>query len=204
MSIHFLNQTEIEQLNLLPNDISQIDLTTYFKLSKEDVKLLTGLRGDHNRLGVALLVGCLRHLGFFPSELPNASSEVVAFVAKQLAVDPTLLERIYTRKRISRQLNKGEALHALRSQLLFGKHGEIEGLEDEPLDLQAACLNLVTNAIVIFNTVHMSKIVDDLKQEGHTIRDADLARVWPTRFGHINFLGKYHFKAENIRPGVTF
>jgi TnpA family transposase len=85
-------------------------------------------------------------------------------------------EGIYTRKRISRQLNKGEALHYLRSHLLFGKHGEIEGLEDEPLDLQAACLNLVTNAIIIFNTVHMTKAVDDLRREGHNIRADDLAR----------------------------
>jgi TnpA family transposase len=113
-------------------------------------------------------------------------------------------EDIYTRKRVSRQLNKGEALHYLRSHLLFGKHGEIEGMEDEPLDLQAACLNLVTNAIVIFNTVHMAKAIEDLRREGHDIRDNDLARVWPSRFSHINFLGKYHFNVDNIRPGEHF
>lgn len=113
-------------------------------------------------------------------------------------------EDIYTRKRVSRQLNKGEALHYLRSHLLFGKHGEIEGMEDEPLDLQVACLNLVTNAIVIFNTVHIAKAVEDLKREGHDIHDNDLARIWPSRFSHINFLGKYHFNVDNIRPGERF
>ena len=105
-----------------------------------------------------------------------------------------------TRKRVSKQLNKGEALHRLRSHLMLGKHGEIEGLEDEPLDQQFTCLNLVTNAIILFNTVHMTRIVDDLRREGLDIQDDDLARAWPTRFQHINLLGRYHFDTKRMRP----
>lgn len=108
-------------------------------------------------------------------------------------------EDIYTRQRVSKQLNKGEALHRLRAALLFGKHGEIDGLEDEPLDLQAACLNLVTNAVIVFNTRHMGKIIEDLRAEGHDIHDDDIARLWPSRFAHINFLGKYHFDPDKMR-----
>lgn len=39
-----------------------------------------------------------------------------------------------TRRRVSKQLNKGEALHWLRRTLMFGKYGEISGKEDEALD----------------------------------------------------------------------
>ena len=108
-------------------------------------------------------------------------------------------EDIYTRKRVSKQLNKGEVLHRLRSTLLFGKHGEIDSSEDEPLDLQVACLNFVTNAVVIFNTVYIANIIRDLKTEGIDIREDELARLWPSRFSHINFLGTYHFDPEKIR-----
>ena len=83
-------------------------------------------------------------------------------------------EDSFTRKRISKQLNKGEALHRLRSALLFGKHGELDSLEDEPLNLQSSCLNLVTNAVVIFNTVHMTRVVRELRQEGLNISEDDL------------------------------
>lgn len=109
---------------------------------------------------------------------------------------------IDTRKRISKQLNKGENLHFLRAAIAFGKHGIVDGKEDEPLEQQFACLNLVTNAVLIYNTVQISKVVDDLKREGHTVNDEDLARIWPSRHGHINFIGKYHFATERIRPDL--
>ena len=108
-------------------------------------------------------------------------------------------EDIYTRKRVSKQLNKGEGLHRLRAALLFGKHGELDSVEDEPLNLQASCLNLVTNAVVVFNTVHMAKFIEELKQEGLDISEDELGRVWPSRFGHINLFGKYHFDPSKMR-----
>ena len=103
-----------------------------------------------------------------------------------------------TRKRVSKQLNKGEALHALRRVIVFGQHGEIPSLEDEALDQQFACLNLVTNAVVLFNTVHIARVADELRQEGREVYDEDLARVWPSRYAHINFLGKYIFDEDKI------
>lgn len=94
---------------------------------------------------------------------------------------------------------KGEVLHRLRSALLFGKHGEIGGLEGEPLDLQAACLNLVTKAVIVFNTVHMDKVIEELRVEEHEIHESEVARFWPSRFSHINFLGRYHFDPDKMR-----
>jgi TnpA family transposase len=113
-------------------------------------------------------------------------------------------EDIATRKRVSKQLNKGEALHRLRANLFYGKLGKIEGQEDEPLDQQVACLNLVTNAIIVFNSVHIARIVDELRREGLQIDEGDLARVWPTRFKHINLLGRFVFDTTRIRPDETF
>ena len=106
-----------------------------------------------------------------------------------------------TRKRVSKQLNKGEALHGLRKTIVFGGYGEVAGKEDEALDQQFACLNLVTNAVVVFNSVYIARIADELKREGHDFSDEDLARVWPSRFAHINFLGRYVFDEMKMRPG---
>lgn len=104
-----------------------------------------------------------------------------------------------TRKRVSKQLNKGEALHWLRKTIMFGGYGEVSGKEDEALDQQFACLNLVANAVVVFNTIHIARIAEELKREGVEVRDEDLARVWPARFAHINFLGKYVFDEVKMR-----
>lgn len=104
-----------------------------------------------------------------------------------------------TRTRVSRQLNKGEALHALRRVIVFGGYGEILGGEDEALDQQFACLNLLTNAVITYNTVHIARIAGELRAEGRKVSDEDLARVWPSRYEHINFLGRYVFDQGKIR-----
>jgi hypothetical protein len=77
---------------------------------------------------------------------------------------------------------------------VIGKDGPLQDLQqplenrskiDEALDQQFACLNLVTNAVVVFNTVHITKVAEELRREGHEVSDEDLARLWPSRFGHI-------------------
>jgi TnpA family transposase len=103
-----------------------------------------------------------------------------------------------TRRRVGKQLNKGEALHYLRKAVMFGHHGELPGGEDETLDQQLVCLNLVTNAIVVYNTVYIARIADELRAEGAEVRDDDLAHLWPSRFAHINFLGKYYFDTAKM------
>jgi TnpA family transposase len=111
-------------------------------------------------------------------------------------------EDLALRQRISKQLNKGEALHRLREHIFYGKHGELAGMEDEPLDHVVGCLNLVANIVVVWNAVQMAKLVDDLRLEGVIVRDEDLARIWPTRFDHLNVIGRYHFDVAQIRTDL--
>ena len=115
----------------------------------------------------------------------------------------TWYEDLALRQRISKQLNKGEALHRLRSHIFYGKHGELAGMEDEPLDQVVGCLNVVTNIVVVWNAAQMARVVDELRLEGTEVRDEDLARIWPTRFGHLNVIGRYHFDAAQIRPDLA-
>lgn len=102
------------------------------------------------------------------------------------------------RRRLKRQLNKGEALHSLRSQLFYANQGELKTQQDDQLLNQVGCLNLVTNAIIVWNTVYIDKVVQQLRQEGHSIDDEDLKHIWPTRHAHINVYGQYHFDRQRF------
>lgn len=102
------------------------------------------------------------------------------------------------RRRINRQLNKGEALHSLRSHLYYANQGEVRGQTDEQLRNQVGCLNLVTNAIIVWNAVYMEKVVQQLQQQEQPVKDEHLMHLWPTRHAHINVYGKYHFEIEHI------
>jgi TnpA family transposase len=102
------------------------------------------------------------------------------------------------RRRINMQLNKGEALHALRKYLFFANEGKIRKREDEDQRVQAGCLNLVTNAVVVWNTVQMAKVIEDLKAEGVPAADEDIVHLSPARYGHINPYGKYSFEVGEL------
>ncbi len=103
------------------------------------------------------------------------------------------------RRRLKRQLNKGEALHSLRSHLFYANQGEIKTQQDDQLLNQVGCLNLVTNAIIVWNTVYIDEVVQQLKHEGRSIDDEDLKHIWPTRHLHINVYGQYHFDKKRLR-----
>lgn len=103
------------------------------------------------------------------------------------------------RRRIMRQLNKGEALHDLRSYLMIANKGQLRRKRSEELVHQASCLNLVTNAVIIWNTVYMAAVVEQLKQEGYPVKESDLTHIWPTRYEQINVYGRYHFNVEEAQ-----
>ncbi len=106
------------------------------------------------------------------------------------------LESEQLRRRIQAQLNKGEALHGLREFLLFANKGTLRKKQEEELMNQASCLNLVTNAVVTWNTVYMAAVIDRLRAEGKTVNEEDIARLSPARYEHINPYGKYRFEVE--------
>jgi hypothetical protein len=55
------------------------------------------------------------------------------------------------------------------------------------------CLSLLSNAVVIWNTIHMQKIVDRLRDAGETVMQEDLARNWPLPHAHIILNGMHDF-----------
>ncbi len=106
------------------------------------------------------------------------------------------LEHEEYRRRINRQLNKGEALHALRDFLFFANKGKVRRKHEEEQLHQAGCLNLLTNAVVVWNTVYMAAAIEQLQAEGYPVREEDVTHLSPARFEHINLLGQYRFEID--------
>ncbi len=100
------------------------------------------------------------------------------------------------RRRINAQLNKGESLHALREFLFVADKGVIRRKQEEAQTNQAMCLNLITNAVVVWNTVYMQAVLDSLRAEGSSVEEDDVPHLSPARFEHVNPYGKYFFPLE--------
>lgn len=74
----------------------------------------------------------------------------------------------------------------------------------EDQNVQLYCLNLMTNAIITWNTVYMQAVIEQLKKEGYPVLEQDLVHLSPARYEHINFYGKYLFRVteELERKGL--
>jgi TnpA family transposase len=100
------------------------------------------------------------------------------------------------RHRINTQLNKGEQLHNLRVYLWFGGDGIIRKKQEKQQQVTARCLNLLTNIVMVWNTVYIQEILKQLQKEGYQVDEKDLEHISPAPFEHINRLGKYDFNDE--------
>ncbi len=95
------------------------------------------------------------------------------------------------RLRIQTQLNRGEARHGLARWLFFADQGEFRTSDFEMIMNKASCLSLLSNAVVLWNTLQLERIVTELRTSGTTIRDEDLVHVWPLQRRHITPNGVY-------------
>ncbi|MDP9850485.1 Tn3 family transposase [Streptosporangium lutulentum] len=93
------------------------------------------------------------------------------------------------RRKISRQLNKGESLHALKRGLLYAHEGAVRGRHLEQQTEQAWCLTLVTNAVIAWTTEYYGLAVESMRASGRRIDEEALAHISPAHSENINFFG---------------
>ncbi|MFP4817394.1 Tn3 family transposase [Providencia hangzhouensis] len=107
------------------------------------------------------------------------------------------------RRRILTQLNRGESRHAVARAICHGqKKVKSENAIRTGQEDQLGALGLVTNAVVLWNTIYMQAALDHLRNEGETINEEEEARLSPLRHAHINMLGHYSFTlAEQVTKG---
>ena len=85
----------------------------------------------------------------------------------------------------------GEFRHILAKWLFFANQGAFRSGDYAEIMNKASCLSLLSNAVLIWNTVQMSRIADQLRASGHGVRDEDLARVSPLAHAHVAPNGSY-------------
>jgi TnpA family transposase len=100
------------------------------------------------------------------------------------------------RRRISRQLNKGESLHALKRDLLYAHEGTVRARHLEQQTEQAWCLTLVTNAVVAWTTEYYGLAVESMRTAGRRIDDEVLAHISPAHSENINLFGSIDVDIE--------
>ena len=114
----------------------------------------------------------------------------------------TYIDDENTRRNTQIQLNRGEGRHALARAVFHGKRGELRQRYQEGQEDQLGALGLVVNVIVLWNTIYMEAILNELRREGYPVKDEDVAHLSPLIHEHINMLGRYSFVVpESVERG---
>jgi hypothetical protein len=112
------------------------------------------------------------------------------------------LQSVELRRRVHAGLNKGEARNALARAVFFNRPGEIRDRSFEQQRYRASGLNLVTAAIVLWNTVYLDRAIRALRATGKIIDDTMLQYLSPLGWEHINLTGDYVWRqAANSMMG---
>ncbi|MCY9758311.1 Tn3 family transposase [Paenibacillus alvei] len=101
------------------------------------------------------------------------------------------------RRKINRGLNKGEAMNALARAIFFGKHGELRERALQDQLQRASALNILINAISVWNTVYLTQATEYRKSHKQ-LNEELLKHISPLGWEHINFLGEYKFDLKQI------
>ena len=169
-----------------------------------NMKLIAEHWDDLLRLAGSLKLGVVRAAGLTrvlqtndrPTRLARALQELGRLV-KSLYLLRFIDDESY-RRRILVQLNRGEGRHQLARTIFHGKRGELRQRYREGQEDQLGTLGIVVNVVVLWNTIYMDAALDQLRAEGHDVLPADVARLSPLAFKHINMLGRYAFTIPDM------
>jgi TnpA family transposase len=197
------------------------DTKLYIVKNGEDYSALRGMIGgslnikhirahwdDILRLAASIKQGTvtaslmLRKLGSYPRQ------NGLAVALRELGrIDRTLfildwLQNVELRRRVHAGLNKGEARNALARAVFFNRLGEIRDRSFEQQRYRASGLNLVTAAIVLWNTVYLERATQALRDSGKIENDKLLQYLSPLGWEHINLTGDYVWrKNQTLETG---
>ena len=158
-------------------------------------RLVASIRNGH--VPASLI---LRKLGSYPRQngLAVALRELGRIERTLFMLDWLLDPEL--RRRVTAILNKGELRNTLARAVCLNRLGEIHDRTFESQRHRASGLNLVTAAIILWNTVYLEPAIQALRDSGRPIEDAWLPHIAPVHWNHINLTGDYSWR-QNKRVG---
>jgi TnpA family transposase len=145
----------------------------------------------------------LRKIEAFPRQNAlNKALREIGRIERSIFLADWLMD-VELRRRSHANLNKGESRHALARAVFFHRLGELRDRTAEAMAYRASGLNLVVNAIILWNTTYLARTVHFVRGQGVGLGDELLSHVAPVKWDHIALTGDYLW-SEIERPRERF
>ena len=103
MPVDFLTPEQKASYVQFSGKLDEVQLARYFHLDEVDLSFVFQRRGDQNRLGIALQLGCVRFLGGFLTDLSQVPINIQWFVAHQLGISDISILLNYAQREATRR-----------------------------------------------------------------------------------------------------
>lgn len=108
------------------------------------------------------------------------------------------------RATIQAAMNKSEAFNQFAQWIAFGNAGIIPTNNRAEQRKYLKYNHLIANCVIFANTVAISKVLSDLRQEGHAIPVDMVAAISPYITSHIIRFGRYTLDRNRKPPPLEF
>jgi TnpA family transposase len=105
--------------------------------------------------------------------------------------DPALRQQVRT------QLSRGEARHDLARSLFFADQGMFRSGDYYQIMNRASCLSLLSNAVLVYNTLRIARVLERGQAQGQTFPPEAIAHVSPLMYRHVIVNGTYDFSLDS-------
>jgi len=103
---------------------------------------------------------------------------------------------------VQRALNRGEAYHQLRRAIASVNGNRFRGSSDYEITLWNECARLLTNAIIYFNSLILTRLLTYFESIGDEGKLTLTKKVSPVAWHNINLNGTYSFSFEQKLPEI--
>jgi Tn3 transposase DDE domain len=107
------------------------------------------------------------------------------------------------RRTINAATNIAEAWNGLIQWVAFGGAGVVRQNNREEQRKIIRYNHLVANLVVFHNVVSMTRVLQDLVDEGYLVTPEIIARLSPYKTEHINRFGHYELRFDHVPPPIT-
>lgn len=104
------------------------------------------------------------------------------------------------RQRITASTTKVESFNNFTDWISFGGDVLLHALDHDEREKRITYTNLIANAIMLQNVVDITRILKELKAEGITFAQEDVAALSPYMTRHIRRFGEYRLDLSDLPP----
>lgn len=112
------------------------------------------------------------------------------------------IDDVELRQCVQKALNRGEAYHRFRRAVAFVNGGKFRVKTEGEQQIWNECSRLITNAVIYYNTVLLSRVYEQKQAAGDQEAQAVIKGISPVAWQHVNLFGSFEFSPSMSKVDI--